>query len=160
MRKLILALVAAALCAGCANSRPQPFTSHFDEAEYEPFNRQGGGAIEGQAFLVAKGGDVKYGAGRVVALNPATTYSTEWYERSVIGYQPLEESDPRVKPYSKSVLANGEGRFRFDGLPAGEYYLVCWINWYVTEYQQSGGIAYAKVKVEEGKTTEAVVTRR
>lgn len=165
MRKLILALVAAALCAGCANSQPQPRLAKFDPAEYAPYEREGTGSVVGQAFVVTKGGDVKLGAGRQVGLHPMTSVSIETHERLVIGYTPLqwnydEETLKRLSHVTRHVTADGNGRFRFDNLPAGEYYIACDIEWYVSEYQKSGGIAYAKVKVEEGKTTEAIVTRR
>lgn len=165
MRKIILALAAAALCAGCANSQPQPRLAKYDPAEYAPYERDGTGSVVGQAFLVTKGGDVKLGAGRPVSLHPVTSVSTETHEREVIGYVPLQwnyEPDTLKAIYYayRRTTADGDGRFRYDNLPAGEYYIWCSINWYITEYQQSGGIAYAKVKVEEGKTTEAIVTRR
>lgn len=164
MPKLILVLVAAALCAGCVNSQPQPRLAKFDPAEYTPYERDGTGSVVGQAFLVTKGGEVKLGAARDVILTPVTAASTEYHERWALQYETLQQADQSeadvMRRVTRRSMADGDGRFRFDGLPAGEYYVWCIINWYITEYQQSGGVAHAKVKVEEGKTTEAIVTRR
>lgn len=112
--------------------------------------------------MVQRGGGVVKGAGREVVLVPVTAYSTEWYDRLVVKYENLTEADDRAKSNSRTVQANGDGDFEFDGLPAGEYYLACWINWQVPSGYGStteGGIAHAKVTVSEGQTSKAVVTR-
>lgn len=156
--RALLVGLAATLVAGCA-TKPLPRLAKYDPTEYSSFSGQGTGVIEGQAFLVTLGGDVKYGAGREVWLNPVTTYSTEWYERGVLKYESLEAAPAEVPP-PRIAVADGEGRFRFDRLPAGEYYLACHIDWAISQYSMTGGIAHAKVKVEDGKVTQAVVTRR
>lgn len=159
---VVFCLAAAVMLAGCAVS-PKPRLSTFNPEDYEPYVRSGTGRIVGQAFLVTRGGDVKLGAGRQVILNPVTPYSTEHYERHVLKGEPLEQPDPRVSQYSRETIADGEGRFRFDNLPAGEYYVLCWITWEVATGRystyQTGGIAHAKVTVREGETAEVVVTR-
>lgn len=115
--------------------------------------------IEGQAFLVTKSGEVKYGAGKLVYLNPVTTYSTEWHTHQVIGHKDAGPNDSRTRPYHREMVADATGRFRFEGLPPGDYYLACPIIWHIDMYSTSGGWAHAQVKVEDGKVTHAVVTR-
>ncbi len=153
----LLCVIACCFLSACAP--PKARVAVFDPAEYAPFSRVGTGVIEGQAFLKTKGGDVKLAAGEPVYLNPVTTYSTEFFETYVIGYRDVEPSDPRAGDFSRTVVGDGEGRFRFEGLPAGDYYLHCAIHWYYSEYGQTGGIAHARVTVRDGEVTRAVVTR-
>ena len=156
----IVAILAGLLFAsGCAH-QSHTRTAEFIPAEYEPFRLPGSGGIEGQAFLVTMSGEVKYGAARSVFLNPVTTYSTEWYVQQCVGHKELNEGDPRAAEFLRETIADGHGRFRFEGLPAGDYYLACPIVWHVDSYNTSGGWAHAKVTVEEGKVTRAIVTRR
>lgn len=168
MRHLIAAIVmaAAAVFAGC-HTQPQPRLVAFNEEEFAPYDQPGTGVILGQAFMVTRGGDVKNGAGRDVMCVPVTSYSTEVHERWVIGYQPLVDGDPRSKKYSRRAMCNGDGNFRIENLPAGDYYLWCPIEWeYVNGFTYggpstapTGGFAYARARVENGQTTEVVVTR-
>ena len=43
---------------------------------------------------------------------------------SVLGGKHLEPGDPRAQAYQRTAVADGEGRFVFADLPAGEYYVV------------------------------------
>jgi hypothetical protein len=135
----------------------------FVEAEYAPYNIPGTGKVVGQTFLKTRGGDVKYGAGNIVYMNPVTSYSTEWFE-SIKQLTRLEDPDPRTNKYNLQTMADGEGRFEFDNLPAGEYYIMCNIFWEVPSgrhgyMKTTGNPAYSRVKVENGKTTKTIVTR-
>jgi len=160
----IVALVAAATLTAChPASKPQPRKAVFNAAEYVPYERQGNGGIQGQAFLVQRNGGVVVGAGRDVYLVPVTSLTTELYERWIVGYTVLEPTDAPTKQFTKVQVGDADGRFSFTGLPAGEYYIWCTINWEVPQgyiTAREGGIAHAKVKVEDGKVTQAVVTRR
>lgn len=155
--RMLLAFLACAMLAGC--NTPKDRLATFDPAEYEPYAKSGSGVIVGQAFLRTRSGEVRYGAGQNVHLNPVTSYSTEWYERWVCGSDVLKPADERASNYSRQAIADGEGRFRIEGLPAGEYYVACWIFWEYGSGIETGGVAHAKVKVQSGQTTNAIVTR-
>ncbi len=118
----VLALVAT---VGCApnSSPPAPRTATFNSSEYAAYDQTGNGVISGQAFLRTQGGEVRYGAGREVYLHPVTSYSREWWNRFVLGGKRLESGDPRDQAYQRTAVADGEGRFVFADLPAGEYYV-------------------------------------
>lgn len=147
----------AFLLGACA--APQPMTSAFDPAEHAPFAGSGSGTIEGQAFLKTKGGEVKLGAGNLVSVVPATSYWREWRDRTVVRGVELRGGDERANEFLREAQADGEGRFRFDNLPAGNYIVTCDIRWHYSEYGQTGGVAYAEVTVRDGQVTRAVVTR-
>ena len=84
---LLTPLISTVLFCGCATMQPQrvPRTAVFNEDEYATYAGDGTATITGQAFVKTRGGDVKFGAGNKVFLNPVTTYSTEWYQKYVIG---------------------------------------------------------------------------
>lgn len=134
----------------------------FDDGEYASFDRPGAGSLVGQAFLKTRGGDVKYGAANTVILNPVTSYSREWFEQHVLAGKNMSAPDERTGKYQRTTIADGQGGFAFEGLPAGDYYAVCHITWqYATGYgsNTAGGWAFAQVTVKEGQQTRAVVTR-
>lgn len=163
--KRTLGLVLLGL-SGCLTQTPYQRQAPFIEAEYKPYAVAGTGSISGQAFLKTRAGDVKYGAGNEVWLNPVTTYSTEWFENAVIPYRAITPPDRRTSDYARRTIADAEGRFKFERLPPGEYYAVCSIIWqYPGGYQGSlvstGSIAYAKVRVGDGEqVANVIVTRR
>jgi hypothetical protein len=127
-----------------------------------PYSKAGTGKIIGQAFLKTIGGDVKYGAGNTVTIHPVTSLTTEWYDKVIVKGIPLVAGDPHTDDYRRQTIADAEGRFEFDGLPTGDYYVTCGITWGVPSdigIQPTDGIAYAKVTVRNGATTKAIVTR-
>ena len=162
MRKYFVSIVIFILFAGCAVA-PVARKAYFDEAEYKPYAETGTGIIVGQAFLKTRGGDVKYGAGCTVILNPVTGYSTEWFEKTIQRGIRLEEPDYRVKKYVRQTIGDGEGRFEFENLPAGNYYLACPIFWEIPSggygTRTTGGFVYGMVTVEENKTSKIILTR-
>jgi hypothetical protein len=135
-------LAVASLLFGCAhwhelNSNHEtgsPETAHprlvpFDPDAYRPYAGDGPSTLFGQAFTKTHEGDVKIGAGNRVVMDPVTPYSTEWWNRTVLHGEPLDSSDVRADAFHRETLADADGRFRFDKLPAGDYYIACWISW-------------------------------
>lgn len=160
MRRGILLLAAAVLSLGGCFERK--LTVPFNEAEYARLERSGTGVVEGQAFLLTEGGDVKKGAGKPVSLVPVTSASTEIHKVTHVGMMASTGWDPRMQAYNITVTADGDGRFRFENVPPGEYYVYCWIawKWYNSGVlSETGGWAYATATVRNGETTKVVVTR-
>lgn len=165
-RHALVLLAAALILTGCQVA-PQPYITAFDPVEYEPYEREGTGVVVGQAFLRTEGGGVVTAAGRTVHLFPATKNSSEFIMRSVIAYERLEPADPRAAKYGRSTIADADGRFRFEGLPAGRYYVTSYISWKVptglyyggVATRTEAGVAYGWIDVEEGQVASVVVTR-
>ena len=163
---LVLLPLLLALTAGC--SKPYQRSALFVESEYAAYDRPGTAKIAGQAFIRTRKGDVKYGAGEWVVLNPVTSYSKEWFDVAVLSGQKMSPVDARIGRYQQKTLADGEGHFKFLHVPAGHYYIVCPVFWVAEAalYEGigytwgEGGVAYAMVAVGEGETAEVVVTRR
>jgi hypothetical protein len=132
----------------------------FQKEEYEPYAGEGTAAVVGQAFLKTKGGDVKYAAGNEVRLVPKTSYSTEWWQRVVLGNENLGSVDERAKVYTRVTIADGEGRFKFENLPPGSYYAFTIITWQVpSQYglKETGGVAGGEYRVAEGQRLEVIL---
>src|SRR5215211_3890069 len=119
---LLVALV------GCAANAPPaaPRQVAFDSAEYAPYGKAGSGQIRGQVLFQIESDQVKPGAGKKVILSPVTSYSTEWWLQEVVGGQRLQPADARALPFQRVSRADGQGRFQFEGLPPGDYYLASW----------------------------------
>jgi len=151
----------ALLLTACAQHRLQ---AKFDPAEYAAYDKPGTATLSGQAFLKTRGGTVKYGAGDWVMLIPATNYTKEIFEECVLKDQTLVgDLDERAVKYHRRVRGDGEGRFKFEDLPAGAYYVLCEIYW---DYDagsytsRTGSTAYAEVSLKNGQRLENVIVTR
>ena len=168
-KRITLTLTGALLVLGCAAvPPPRPRLATFEEAGYAPFNQDGTGVIDGQAFLKTRDGTVMYGADCPVYVDPVTSYSMEWWNMTVLQGVPLQPADSRSKRWE--ARADADGKFRFDGLPPGEYYVACPITWEciardpatdeaAESTEMAGDFAFALVTVRDGETTSAVLTR-
>jgi len=163
----------------------EPRTLPFDAKAYAQYDSVGTATITGQAFLTTRGGDVKVGAGRKIGLIPVTNISRRWFNgqfirqiavvqgrviREGIGGIPLSmpepddqgeaefvPSDRRILKYNRTTTGDGDGRFRFEQVPSGRYYLVCHITWMVG-YGESGGMVQAEVEIKDGETKNIILT--
>ena len=158
--RLLLLLIACLVSTGCANSLVER-QAQFVESEYAPYAGEGTARVCGVAYIKTQRGEFKYGAGNEAYLNPVTSYSTEWYTVDVIGGRSLTKANPKVLAYKRATRADGEGRFCFEKIPSGDYYLTCPVEWvYGANSARKGGIAYAQVTLKDGETVNAVLTRR
>jgi hypothetical protein len=157
MRRL-LPVITALLLSACTVQR----TAVYDPREYAPYAGTGTGKITGQAFLKTVGGDVKYAAGNMITLHPVTSLTREWFEKMVVQGVPLGAGNPHSDDLRRLVQADAEGRFTFDHLPPGDYYVTTNLTWGVPTsigVTPTGGIAHAKTHVVNGQTTQVIVTR-
>ena len=154
--------VAIVLTSGCALNTPAPAPrqAQFIEGEYAPYANRGSSSIAGQVFLRTRGGEVRYGAGSDVYVNPVTSYSTEWWSRAVVGGRQLQAADPRTGPYQHTARADGEGRFLITGLSAGEYYVVSSVYWEVPNrygLERTGGNVGRRIRLGDGVRVDLVL---
>jgi len=145
---LLVALV------GCAANAPPagPRQVAFDSTEYVPYGRPGTGQITGQVLFQIESDQVKPGAGKAVILSPVTSYSTEWWLQEVVGGRRLQPADARVTPFQRVATADRQGRFRFEGLPPGDYYLASWSASSAAD-QRVG----ERVRLEDGEQLQLVL---
>jgi hypothetical protein len=117
----------------------------------------GTAVVEGQAFLKTQGDQVKYGAGNTVQLVPACAGADRWLAKQIKWRKdvPLDSTLARV---TRTTTADAEGRFRFEHVPAGDYYAVSSVWWRVPgRYMNEGGYIASPVHVTDGQTASMVV---
>jgi hypothetical protein len=161
MRWIWIAVVAMFGLTACFYTPPRPWErqTQFNPADYAAYDKPAGSSITGQVFLKTRGGDVKFGAGNYVYLDPVTPYYTEWFEHTVLRNFMKPDPDTRTHAYRRETRADGEGRFTFENLPAGDYYIACNIRW-MTGDGTTGGIAHEKVHVDAGQQLKNVIVTR
>lgn len=165
----ITALVLACALTGCVTPYVQPTrptATPFDAAAFVPYAQTGTAEITGQAFLKTMSGDVKLGAGCTINLFPATTYMKEVISMKEQGIAPTNHTPENVAilmKHARQTVADAEGRFKFSGLPAGEYSLETTIEWqYVNAgafMSTTGGLVRKMITVADGDRLNIVLTR-
>ena len=85
-------------------------------------------------------------------------YSTPYFESGSIKL--VSPPDPKVEEHTWTTIGDGEGRFMFEGLPAGEYYVACWITWlvpYGNRTRREGGVARRRITVGPDEVLQNVI---
>lgn len=164
--RLLFALLFAATLVGCANQQTRSTVQRipFPANEYSQLAKEGSSTLRGQIFMKTRGGDIKFGAGQEIFLNPVTTYSNQWYEEIYLKGIPLSPMDDRQIAYVRTKVSDGNGRFEFKNIPAGEYYVSGVVTWesptgYQGALQTQGGRIAKKVKVGEKDEEEVILSR-
>jgi hypothetical protein len=161
MRRFIAAVSIALLAAGCV-AAPN-ITSSFNPSEAEFINKSGLGVITGQAFLRRNDGIVVYAAGSDVVLVPKTAYAAERMNALYRGGKfnnivpEPTTTDPLYRSMSRTVRANGEGRFRFEGLADGDYYVLTRVVWLIGSAQQGGNLMET-ASIRNGQSVDLIMT--
>ena len=166
MRHLVFVSIILILFSACVPVTPvQPVSRiPFPLEEYQALSSSGTATVKGQAFLKARGGDVKFAAGSVVLLNPVTSYSLEWYEKSYLTDRPMGPADSRIWNFIRKQTANENGRFVFNNVPPGEYFVTTLITWeepagFQGELRLHGGVITKRIAVHDGDNIDIIVTR-
>ncbi len=96
----------------------------FPEAEYSSLARTGTGRVVGSIYLTTPSGHKIYGKQTRLYLNPVTSYSTQWFEKSYLGGAKMSKVDSRLFNYLKFTTSDNNGKFEFLNVPSGSYYLI------------------------------------
>lgn len=163
MKNIILGITLGAVLTGCVAPTPAVQRVPFPEAEYAALaKRTGTGVVTGQAFLKTRGGDVKYGAGEEVYLQPATSYSDQWFNVNYLGQQTLADGDPRSAQGRLATQSDGTGSFTFKNVPPGDYYVSTAVTWQAPTQlglATQGGVVAKKISVTNDAETKVILTR-
>lgn len=159
--KQIAAGLLAMVLAGCV-AAPE-IQSTFDPAEAEHINRAGTATITGQAFLRRNDGIVVYGAGSDTVLVPASTYAKERVAALYRGGKvnnfvpPPKNTDPRYEQMARRTKNDGEGRFTFDRVADGDYFVMTTVTWMAGDWRQGGNLM-EPVAVRDGQNVDIIMT--
>ncbi|HEP9358576.1 TPA: hypothetical protein VDV48_004791, partial [Pseudomonas aeruginosa] len=128
----LLAMTAAlAACASNPNDLPD-----FPEHEYAATQQVGEGVINGDLYLTSASGAIQKGTNTKVTLEPATSYMKAYYAK--FGNLDAAKRDPDVQPpvldprratYVREATTDQNGRFDFDHIPNGTYYISSELTW-------------------------------
>ena len=122
---LLAMTVALAACASNPNDPPD-----FPEHEYAATQQVGEGVINGDLYLTSASGAIQKGTNTKVTLEPATSYMKAYYAK--FGNLDAAKRDPDVQPpvldprratYVREATTDQNGRFDFDHIPNGTYYI-------------------------------------
>jgi hypothetical protein len=164
----VLFLALALVLAGC-NSRPAP-EARFDPSEAAFMEKTGKTTIVGQAFLRDQTGhtNVRYAAGEIVRLIPATSYAKARLDYYFHGAKfapaasiPKNDPDPDYVAHMRTTKAGPMGRFAFQNVPPGDYFLSTQLIWRPDgDLLSQGGLMYEAVTVTgaEAKPLEVVIS--
>lgn len=196
MRPLVIAaaLVALACKSGTpsTNSTPSPAAGSSQNAapsaekaatgaiaaDYYPYSKPGTATIDGQAFVVVRGGDVtldtkgylttisdntRTASGNDVTLDPATPFAMEWYMKSGTSLRRFGNApkDQAFRAARKTTVADDAGKFKFTGLPAGRYIIRTTITWQTPRdsyrMMTQGGVASVVIDLVEGEQKTVIL---
>ena len=166
MRVFCLVAALAACLGACA--KPDVDVA-FDPLEAAFIHKPGKGRIAGHAFFRSENGRVIFAAGEYVYLIPATAYTDARFasffgERKYLKAMRLfirMESDPDYQRFTRNTKAESDGRFTFENVAAGTYYLWTQATWYAdNSILPSGGLIYEKVtlKGDEKEPVKVIVS--
>ncbi|HCG0474696.1 TPA: hypothetical protein NJL90_005203 [Pseudomonas aeruginosa] len=128
---LLAMTVALAACASNPNDLPD-----FPEHEYAATQQVGEGVINGDLYLTSASGAIQKGTNTKVTLEPATSYMKAYYAK--FGNLDAAKRDPDVQPpvldprratYVREATTDQNGRFDFDHIPNGTYYISSELTW-------------------------------
>lgn len=178
----VLAAAAAALLAGCAAPSVQPVRSPyvdyvvgapFDEPQAKALMQPGAGKVTGSAFMRQRGGGVVTCAGSAVRLVPGTAYAVERFTAlngtaptaGSTMYRGALETPARFTPeplqyvlLQRSATCDAQGRFKFDNVPAGQYFVVTRVSWRVGYAVQGGDLSHLVTVQENGPDLDVVLS--
>ena len=128
MNKL-LCLISLLLLSACAGRPVIIERIPFDPAEYAARPTSGTAVVTGQAFIKASDGKIYYPKNEQARLNPVTTYSKQWYEVNYLARKNIADADPRYLNHVYKADFDPQGQFKFENIPAGNYYISAPIFW-------------------------------
>jgi hypothetical protein len=177
--RLAAAVTALLFLAGC-NGTPPPDVAAPRVGPMPPFvaaqaafiDRQGSTSIQGHAFMVASSGKVHAAVGEAVELIPATAYAQARFaalygeaKLRPVGLLPTQvpAADPGYLRMIRTTRTEPNGRFAFDDVAPGTYFVATQVIWTNSgSLGPSGGAIYETVKVTgaESRPIHLVVTGR
>lgn len=152
------AFAIAVLCASCSSNSARPplnDTPAFDAKEAAYVLKQGRTLVAGEAFIIDGKGKAIYAAGETIRLVPATAYARARFRILYRGgtFIPANRI-PRVTPapdyakYTRTTTSNGRGKFEFDNVAPGEYFITAQkIVPQPGKFTSLGGAMYATVRI-------------
>lgn len=166
--RLLRLLPVFVLALSACRSVPPP-DIRFDAGEAAFIEKPGKTVIKGEAFLPDESNDnVRYAAGEIVRLVPATSYARAHNDYAFQGEKfvrainiPRLDVDPAYRAHMRTTKTDAHGRFTFENVPPGTYFLTTQIVWKPKKsFFSEGGLIYDEVTItgEEMKPVEVILS--
>ena len=143
--------------------------SEFDASEAAHIHAAGNNVVEGRVYVRLWSGDEVSCAGHTVQLVPQTALARERMDRlygeaglrrHVRNPVKLEKPDPRYWDYMREAPCDAQGRFRFEGVADGGYFVVGSVSWRGLHGHWQAGSLMQAVEVRGGEAANLVLTPR
>ena len=165
-RQLGIVVLALAMTAPAIADKLVQLDSTFSVNDVSWIREPGSSTVLGTASLKLRDGTPKTCAGANVELLPVATYSSErifrTYGNNRAGQVLLEDSPPTFTPdapgYHEYVIkgvCNALGVFKFDKVPAGDYFVMVFIVWDAPGANppaKTGGVVMKRIHVNPRAT--------
>lgn len=155
-----LGIVLALALSGCVERKPATVAFSVEEAAF--IRKTGTTTITGHAFRTKPSGVVVNAAGQLVRLVPATAFARERFAnfygmRKYVPHRdyPRDDNpDPAYGDYTRTTKAESSGRFVFEKVAPGDYFVTTQVIWGDEDaLTREGGSVYDSVNVT-GKETQ------
>ena len=160
----LIGVVAAAVSATLALAQEPG----FDPKAAAFIHKEGKTTIEGHAFLRRPDNTTQNAVGQTVRLIPVTPYSEARFAQFYRGKKflpareiPKLEADPEYASYTRTTTSESSGRFTFENVAPGKYYVATQIIYRPKgSFFSEGGALYDIVTVtgKEKKAIKLVLT--
>jgi hypothetical protein len=158
MKTGYLAIAIGLFCSSCSSNAPKPSlndTPAFNPKEAAYVLKQGKAIVVGEAFIIGRNGKPVYAAGETIRLVPATAYARARFQTLYQGRTFIPANRiPRVTPapeyskYTRTTVSSARGKFEFDNVAAGEYFITAQkIIPQPGKFTSIGGAMYATVRI-------------
>ncbi|MCW8915532.1 MAG: hypothetical protein OQK24_06725 [Magnetovibrio sp.] len=172
MRKFFIMVILALACfmpqTYAQITMPKPLyepTVGFVENDFRWSMEKGSGVIAGKAQMKAQGGFIQTAEGEEVILVARTPYTDEIVKATRMDgffdkYDNVRKH-PDYNHYRRVQTAVNGGQFRFENLPAGEWYIATRVIWYTRDQYGKvslhGGLVWGLIDLKDGETRENLV---
>lgn len=152
--------------AGCA-AKPVQLSASFNAEEARRLTQPGVNIVSGSALFRQNGGGVVTCAGLEILLVPHTNYAAERI-RAIYGnadrgynnvYRQLQfiPDEPGYTQHTRQTVCDAQGKFYFNDVADGHFYLISHITWQVGSMAQGGAVMQA-VTVRGGESRDVVLS--
>ena len=157
------------LVTSCTTTPVSQTLSIYDRDQVAWSFSDGTGKVEGDGFLPRRDGMLVKCSGQQVNLIPLSDYAIEritniygnpngGYNTAGYGSRRVDEADSTYWNDTRKTVCDVDGKFVFNNLPSGEYYVVTRVIWRVSDYVNEGGVISRRIKVKEGETVKVSLT--
>ncbi len=127
----LISSICIMVCSCTSSNMRREERRAFNPAEYAYIRLEGSSTVRGEVMVPQKDGSLKPCSGCEVTLNPATSYSEEFFIKTVQNGIPIEEPDIRIFQYIKKTVTNDSGHFTFENIGSGKYFIYAPVKYYI-----------------------------